>query len=37
MGHLTALGDDVDGALTSARTALAELRWADDTSGEDHR
>ena len=37
MGHLTALGDDVDGALTSARNALAELRWADDTSGEDHR
>ena len=37
MGHLTALGRDVDGALASARASLAALRWADDTSEEDHR
>ncbi|MEO8571857.1 MAG: hypothetical protein ABI553_09165, partial [Chloroflexota bacterium] len=33
MGHLTALGADVDEALDKARTGLAALRWADDTTG----
>jgi 5-(carboxyamino)imidazole ribonucleotide synthase len=37
MGHLTALGRDVDGALATARTALAALRWADDTFEEGNR
>jgi 5-(carboxyamino)imidazole ribonucleotide synthase len=37
MGHLTALGRDAEGALATARTALAALRWADDTSEEGHR
>ena len=32
MGHLTALGADVDEALTHARGALAALHWADDTT-----
>ena len=36
MGHLTALGADGEGALATARTALAALRWAD-ASGEDGR
>jgi 5-(carboxyamino)imidazole ribonucleotide synthase len=34
MGHLTALGPDVDAALASAGAALALLRWADDPSEE---
>ena len=37
MGHLTALGPDVDAALTAARTALAMLRWADGETTEDDR
>ena len=37
MGHLTALGDDVDEALRTARGALAALRWDDDTTMEDDR
>ena len=37
MGHLTALGPDVDAALTAARTALAMLRWADVETTEDDR
>ena len=34
MGHLTALGESVEEALQRARTALAGLRWADDTTEE---
>jgi 5-(carboxyamino)imidazole ribonucleotide synthase len=30
MGHLTALGENVDDALERARGALAGLRWADE-------
>jgi phosphoribosylaminoimidazole carboxylase (NCAIR synthetase) len=30
MGHLTAVGTDVDGALGRARNALASLAWGDD-------
>ncbi len=37
MGHLTALGPDVDAALTAARGALAALRWADDETEEGDR
>jgi len=37
MGHLAALGGDVDEALAHARTALAALHWADETTGEDDR
>jgi 5-(carboxyamino)imidazole ribonucleotide synthase len=37
MGHLTALGSDVDEALASARRALAALHWADDPAEEDDR
>jgi 5-(carboxyamino)imidazole ribonucleotide synthase len=37
MGHLTALGRDVDGALSTARAALAALRWADSASEENDR
>jgi 5-(carboxyamino)imidazole ribonucleotide synthase len=32
MGHLSALGTNVDEALGRARAALAGLRWADDPS-----
>ena len=35
MGHLTALGPDVDVALERARAALAMLRWADGTEEDD--
>jgi 5-(carboxyamino)imidazole ribonucleotide synthase len=34
MGHLTALGADVDEALAKARGALAALHWADDSTAE---
>ena len=34
MGHLTALGTDVDNALAKARGALAALHWADDATKE---
>ena len=34
MGHLTALGPDVDAALASATRALAALSWADDETEE---
>jgi phosphoribosylaminoimidazole carboxylase, PurK protein len=37
MGHLTALGRDVDEALAQARAALATLHWADDVTKEDGR
>jgi 5-(carboxyamino)imidazole ribonucleotide synthase len=37
MGHLTALGSDLDEALERARRALAALRWADDQTEEDGR
>ena len=37
MGHLTALGADVDEALMKARAALATLRWADATTEEGDR
>ena len=37
MGHLTALGPDVEAALTAARGALAALRWADDETEEGDR
>jgi 5-(carboxyamino)imidazole ribonucleotide synthase len=37
MGHLSALGGDIDEALTKARGALAALHWADDTSEEGDR
>ena len=37
MGHLTALGSDVDQALGSARGALATLHWADDPRTEGDR
>jgi 5-(carboxyamino)imidazole ribonucleotide synthase len=38
MGHLTALAADIDGALGSARRALAALRWAgEDSTSEDDR
>ena len=37
MGHLTALGRDVDEALGRARTARAALRWADDEPEEGDR
>jgi 5-(carboxyamino)imidazole ribonucleotide synthase len=37
MGHLTALGGDVDDVLASARAALSALRWADDRTEEDDR
>jgi 5-(carboxyamino)imidazole ribonucleotide synthase len=35
MGHLTALGGDLDEALGRARTALTELRWADEPARRD--
>jgi len=35
MGHLTALGPDVDVALERARRALAALSWADGTEEDD--
>jgi 5-(carboxyamino)imidazole ribonucleotide synthase len=35
MGHLTALGTDVDEALERARNALASLAWADDAGDGD--
>jgi 5-(carboxyamino)imidazole ribonucleotide synthase len=37
MGHLTALGRDVDEALSAARGALAALSWADDPTREGDR
>jgi len=37
MGHLTALGTDIDEALARARGALAALHWADDATQEDDR
>ena len=37
MGHLTAVGSDVDEALGRARAALAALHWADDATKEDDR
>jgi 5-(carboxyamino)imidazole ribonucleotide synthase len=37
MGHLTALGPDVDTALMAARTAAAALDWAGDETKEDDR
>ena len=37
MGHLTALGPSTDEALEKARGALAETRWADETTAEDDR
>jgi len=37
MGHLTAIGQDVDEALAKARDALARLAWADDDRQEDER
>jgi 5-(carboxyamino)imidazole ribonucleotide synthase len=37
MGHLTALGSDVDEALDRARMALAGLHWAGDPTKEDDR
>ena len=37
MGHLTALGPDVDAALASATRALAALSWADDETRGGHR
>ena len=37
MGHLTALGPDVDAALARADRALAKLHWADDPTKEDDR
>jgi 5-(carboxyamino)imidazole ribonucleotide synthase len=35
MGHLTATGPDVDGALASARRALRALSWADEMTEDD--
>jgi 5-(carboxyamino)imidazole ribonucleotide synthase len=35
MGHLTALGTDVDDALEHARNSLASLAWADDADDAD--
>jgi 5-(carboxyamino)imidazole ribonucleotide synthase len=35
MGHLTALGTDVDNALEHARNARASLAWADEPDGGD--
>jgi 5-(carboxyamino)imidazole ribonucleotide synthase len=35
MGHLTALGADVDGALERARWALAALDWSNATTEDD--
>jgi 5-(carboxyamino)imidazole ribonucleotide synthase len=37
MGHLTALGSDVDEALGRARAGLAALHWAGDPTKEDDR
>jgi 5-(carboxyamino)imidazole ribonucleotide synthase len=37
MGHLTALGSDVDEALEKARGALSALHWADDPTEEGDR
>jgi 5-(carboxyamino)imidazole ribonucleotide synthase len=37
MGHLTALGPDVEVALARARRALAKLHWADGATKEDDR
>ncbi len=37
MGHLTALGSDVDEALSKARAAQAALHWAGDATQEDTR
>jgi hypothetical protein len=37
MGHLTALGPDVDTALMAARTAAEALTWAGDETKEDDR
>jgi 5-(carboxyamino)imidazole ribonucleotide synthase len=37
MGHLTALGSDVDEALDRARAGLAALHWAGDPTKEDDR
>jgi len=37
MGHLTALGGDVESALATARTALDGLSWADEEAEEDRR
>ena len=37
MGHLTAVGPDVERALARASDALASLAWADDPSVEDER
>jgi len=33
MGHITALGETVDEALTHARAARDALRWGDDEEG----
>ena len=35
MGHVTALGPDVDAARERALAARAALRWADGASGDD--
>jgi 5-(carboxyamino)imidazole ribonucleotide synthase len=35
MGHLTALGADLDEALDHANRALAALSWADETTEDD--
>ena len=37
MGHVTALGPDVEAALTRARSAVAALHWAEDETEEDDR
>jgi 5-(carboxyamino)imidazole ribonucleotide synthase len=37
MGHLTALGPDVDRARTKAGQALAMLHWADEATNEEDR
>jgi 5-(carboxyamino)imidazole ribonucleotide synthase len=37
MGHVAALGPDVDEALARARSAVAALHWAEDATQEDDR
>jgi 5-(carboxyamino)imidazole ribonucleotide synthase len=37
MGHLTALGADIDEALGTARAALAALQWAEDATKKEDR
>jgi 5-(carboxyamino)imidazole ribonucleotide synthase len=37
MGHVAALGPDVEGALAKSRSAAAALHWAEDETQEDDR